>query len=56
MLTIELMPLGLIHHSCDPDETKGEPWAGAALRGRSPVIWAPMKGALRAVRPRRRAQ
>jgi len=23
MLTIELMPLGLIHHSCDPDETKG---------------------------------
>jgi putative transposase len=39
-------------HSYDPDETKGELWVGVALRGRSPVIRAPMKGALRAVKPR----
>ena len=39
-------------HSYDPDETKGELWVGVAPRGRSPVIWASMKGALRAVKPR----
>ena len=39
-------------HSYDPERVKGELWVGVALRGRSPVIWAPMKGALRAVKPR----
>ncbi|MFP3320771.1 MAG: hypothetical protein RXO24_09420 [Acidilobus sp.] len=36
-------------HSYDPEKVKG---AGVALRERSPVMRTPMKGALRAARPR----
>jgi putative transposase len=40
-------------HSNDPEKAvKGELWAGVTPSGRSPVTWAPMKGALRAVKPR----
>ena len=40
-------------HSSDPEEAvKGELWAGVTPSGRSPVTWAPMKGVLRAVKPR----
>jgi len=33
----------LIHH---------ELWVGVALRGRKPMIWSPMKGDPRAVKPK----
>jgi hypothetical protein len=33
-------------------KVKGELWAGVTPSGRSPVTWAPVKGALRAVKPR----
>jgi len=40
-------------HSNDLDEwMKGELWVGVALNGRSPMIWASMKGVLRVVKPR----
>ncbi|PCN51184.1 hypothetical protein B6U99_00095 [Candidatus Geothermarchaeota archaeon ex4572_27] len=29
-----------------------ELWVGVALRGRSPMIWPPMKGGLRAMEPK----
>ena len=32
-------------HSYDPERVKGELRVGVALRGWSPVIWIPMKGA-----------
>jgi len=40
-------------HSSDPEKAvKGELWAGVAPSGWSPVIWIPVKGILRAVKPR----
>jgi putative transposase len=40
-------------HSNDPEEAmRGELWVGVTPRGRSPVMWAPMKGVPRAVKPR----
>jgi putative transposase len=40
-------------HSDDPEEAvKGELWVGVTPRGWSPVTWTPMKGVLRAVKPR----
>jgi hypothetical protein len=40
-------------HSNDPEKmVKGELWAGVTPSGRGPVIWIPMKGILRAVKPR----
>jgi len=40
-------------HSDDPEEAvKGELWVGVTPSGRSPVTWTPMKGVLRAVKPR----
>jgi len=40
-------------HSSDPEKAvKGELWAGVTPSGWSPVIWIPMKGVLRAVKPR----
>jgi hypothetical protein len=33
-------------------KVEGELWVGVAPSGRSPVIWIPMKGILRAVKPR----
>jgi hypothetical protein len=40
-------------HSYDPEETmRGELWVGVTPRGWSPVTWIPMKGVLRAVKPR----
>jgi len=37
-------------HSSDPE--KRGLWVGVAPSGWSPVIWIPMKGVLRAVKPR----
>ncbi len=40
-------------HSNEPEASvKVELWAGVTPSGWSSVIWAPMKGALRAVKPR----
>jgi len=40
-------------HSSDPEKAvKGELWVGVIPSGRSPVIWIPMKGVSRAVKPR----
>jgi len=40
-------------HSSDPEKAvKGELWVGVTPSGRSPVIWIPMKGVSRAVKPR----
>jgi putative transposase len=40
-------------HSDDPEKAMmGELWVGVTLSGWSPVIWIPMKGVLRAVKPR----
>jgi len=40
-------------HSNDLDKwMKDELWVGVTLSGWSPVIWASMKGVLRAVKPR----
>jgi len=40
-------------HSNEPEETmKVELWVGVTPSGRSPVIWIPMKGILRAMKPR----
>ena len=40
-------------HSDDPERTmKGELWVGVTLSGWSPVVWVPMKGIPRAVKPR----
>jgi hypothetical protein len=40
-------------HSNDPEETmRGELWVGVTPRGWSPVMWIPVKGVLRTVKPR----
>jgi len=40
-------------HSSDPEKmVKGELWVGVTPSGWSPVIWIPMKGVSRAVKPR----
>jgi hypothetical protein len=40
-------------HSNDPEETmRRELWVGVTPSGWSPVMWIPMKGILRAVKPR----
>jgi len=40
-------------HSYDPELCyEGELWVGVTLNGWRPIIWAPMKGALRPVKPR----
>jgi len=40
-------------HSYEPEKTMmGELWVGVTLSGWSPVVWIPMKGILRAVKPR----
>jgi putative transposase len=40
-------------HSNDPEGTvKEELWVGVTPSGWSPVVWIPMKGILRAVKPR----
>jgi hypothetical protein len=40
-------------YSSDPEKmVEGELWAGVTPSGRSPVIWIPMKGVSRAVKPR----
>ena len=40
-------------HSNDPEKAvMGELRVGVTLSGRSPVVWIPMKGILRAVKPR----
>jgi hypothetical protein len=43
---------GLPHSNDLEEAVKGELWAGVTPSGRSPVIWIPMKGVLRAVKPR----
>jgi len=40
-------------HSNEPEKLNEEElWVGVALNGWRPMIWAPMKGALRPVKPR----
>jgi hypothetical protein len=40
-------------HSDEPEKAvKVELWVGVTPSGRSPVIWIPVKGVLRAVKPR----
>jgi hypothetical protein len=40
-------------HSNDPERTmRGELWVGVTPRGWSPVMWIPMKGVPRTVKPR----
>jgi len=41
-------------HSNEPEQSyEGELWAGITPNGWRPVIWAPMKGALRPMKPRK---
>jgi hypothetical protein len=43
-------------HSNEPEQCyEGELWAGVTPNGWRPMIWAPMKGALRPMKPRERA-
>jgi len=40
-------------HSNEPEKlNEGELWVGVTLNGWRPRIWAPMKGALRPMKPR----
>jgi len=40
-------------HSNEPEQSyEGELWAGVTPNGWRPMIWAPMKGALRPMKPR----
>ena len=43
---------GLPHSNDLEEAVKGELWAGVTPSGRSPVTWIPVKGVLRAVKPR----
>ncbi|MEM1913852.1 MAG: hypothetical protein QW067_12000 [Thermofilaceae archaeon] len=39
-------------HSNEPELDEGELWAGVTLNGWKPMTWAPMKGAMRSMKPR----
>jgi len=40
-------------HSSEPEVIyDGELWVGVTLNGQRPMIWAPMKGAPRSMKPR----
>ncbi|MEM4530234.1 MAG: zinc ribbon domain-containing protein [Candidatus Methanomethylicaceae archaeon] len=39
-------------HSCESELNEGELWVGVTLNGRRPMTWAPMKDAMRTMKPR----